>query len=101
MKTKLRTLPGLLVVMLLLGGTMGAWAQSPYPFNGAQTRCITGLPEPYGVINTVGSTYAWTIDNTVTSVNWTLNSNGANTTTITWVTPGIYIVQVVETTSAI
>jgi hypothetical protein len=59
--------------------------------------CITGVPEPYGVISSTGSSYAWTVDGAVTSPNWTLNSNGTNLAGINWRNPGTYIVNVVET----
>ena len=96
---KLLMFRGLLLLLLLLAGAGGAWAQDgrPYPNSGNQTVCLTGIPEPYGVIPTLGSSYVWTVDNVTTSSDWTLNSNGTNLASILWRTPGTYTVRVVET----
>ena len=99
-KPKLQTVRWALLLLLLLAGSVGAWAQGPYPNQGNQQVCITGIPEPYGVITAAGSTYAWTVDGLLISPNWTLISNGTHLTTITWRNPGIYRVQVVETITA-
>ena len=87
----------LLVLLLAVAG--GAWAQGPYPNTGPQTVCITGVSTPYGVINTPGSTYNWTIDGATTSPNWTLNNSATNLISVVWLVPGIYTVQSVETNS--
>jgi nitrogen fixation protein FixH len=98
MKRKL-AFKGILLLLLIMAAAGEAWAQGPYPNTGNQTVCITGVPEPYGVILVTGSTYAWTVDGTTTSANWVLNSNGTNLTSITWNTPGVYTVGVLETTA--
>jgi len=99
MKTKIQILKWMMVLVLFTGSS-GVWAQVPWvgAQPGDQTVCITGLPEQYGVNNTPTSTYAWTVNGATTSANWTINSNGTNITTITWINPGIYEVQVIETT---
>ena len=99
-KPKLLMFRSLLLLLLLFAGAGSALAQGPYPNQGDQTVCLTGIPEPYGVIPTLGSTYTWTVDNGTTSPNWTLNSNGTNLATILWRTPGTYTVRVVETITA-
>lgn len=97
MKTKFQFFRWLLILMLSLN-VMGAWAQSgPYANTGAQTVCKTGQAEQYGVINTDGSTYTWTVDGATTSPNWLLTSTTTNLATILWKTAGTYTVQVLET----
>lgn len=100
-KPKLLMFRSLLLLFLLFAGASGAWAQvGTLTQTGDQTVCLTGTPQPYGVIPTDGSTYTWTVDNGTNSPNWTLNSNGTNLASITWITPGIYTVRVVETITA-
>ena len=100
METRLKFLRWLMMLMLSWIAT-GAWAQpGPYPNTGDQTICITGVPDPYGVINTPGSTYNWTIDNVKSSANWTLNDNQSNLISVLWTTPGTYVLKVVETITA-
>jgi len=82
--------------------SMSAWGviAQPYPNSGAQSVCITNVAEPYGTINTVGSTYVWKVDGTTTSAKWVLTTTGTNLATVLWITPGIYTVQVLETNAA-
>lgn len=98
MKTKILSVRWLIIFILLVSA-VGVNAQ-PYPESGAQIVCISGIAEPYGVINTVGSTYLWTIDGATTSADWVLTSTGSNLITVLWVTPGNYSVQVLETNAA-
>lgn len=57
MKTKQQFLRWLMILILSMSA-LGAWAQvGTLTQTGDQTVCITGVPEPYGVINTPGSTY--------------------------------------------
>ena len=79
---------------------LGTWAQGPYANTGAQTVCLTGIAEPYGVINTVGSTYAWSVTGGTASTDWVLTSNTSNLATVLWKTAGTYTVQVIETNSS-
>jgi len=97
MKTQLRFLRGLMTMMLYVLIT-AAWAQ-PFPNQGDETVCIAETHN-YGVTNTPGSTYAWAIDGLTVSPNWTLNSNGLNTTTVTWLAAGVYTIQAIETNSS-
>lgn len=98
MKTRNYTLRWL-IMLLLIVNAVAAKAQ-PYPESGAQIVCISGIAEPYGVINTVGSSYLWTVNGATTSLDWVLTSAGTNLATILWITPGNYTVQVLETNTA-
>ena len=99
MKTKLQFLR-LLMVLMLLFCALGTWAQGPYENNGAQTVCITGVAEPYGVINTIGSTYAWSVSGGSTPADWVLTSTTTNLATVLWKTAGTYTISVIETNAA-
>jgi hypothetical protein len=88
----------LALLLLLVAGT-GAMAQQPFPEQGPQDVCLTGIAEPYGVEPTLNSTYTWTIDNLTVSPNWTLNNSNTNVISVVWLVPGTYTVQVVETNS--
>ena len=99
MKTKLQFLRWIMLLMLSLSA-LGTWAQGPYANTGAQTVCLTGIAEPYGVINTVGSTYAWSVTGGTASTDWVLTSNTSNLATVLWKTAGTYTVQVIETNSS-
>jgi hypothetical protein len=85
------------MMLMLMSGALGAWAQGPYPNTGNQSVCITGVPEPYGVINNAGSTYSWTIDDSKSSANWTLNDSPTNLISVIWRVQGTYVLKVVET----
>ena len=99
MKTKHQMLKRLALLLMLVASTMGVMAQGPYPSDAStQTVCITGIAEPYGVINNPGSTYSWKVDGATTSANWDLTATNTNLATILWKTAGIYVVQVSETT---
>ena len=87
----------ILMVLLMLGAT-SLWAQGPYPNTGAHTVCI-GQIEPYGVINTTGSTYAWSII-PLTGGNGTVAPGNSNLTSVTWTNVGTCNLQVIETNSA-
>ena len=99
MKSKLQFLRWLMLLMLSLSA-LETWAQKPYPNEGNQTVCITGEAEPYGVINTIGSTYAWSVIGGTASTDWVLTSTNTNLATVLWKSAGIYTVQVIETNSA-
>ena len=98
MKTKHQMLKCLTLLFVLVIGTIRVMAQGPYPNEGAQTVCITGNAEPYGVIYNPGSTYSWKVDGVTTSADWDLTATNTNLATILWKTAGIYHVQVFETT---
>lgn len=68
-------------------------AQGPYPNTGNQSVCLNST-QPYGVINTVGSTYAWSI---TPSIGGTITGNGNSSISVTWTTVGTYTLQVTET----
>lgn len=86
--------------VILLIAANASFAQ-PYPNQGNQTVCITGVAEPYGVEPTVGSTYSWKVDGAATSAasDWVLSSSGNNLATILWNKAGEYRVQVLETSA--
>ena len=64
MKTKLRILQGLLVVLLLLGGVLGARAQN--------TQTVCPGTEPYSVTpGNASNDFLWTI---TPATGWTINS---------------------------
>jgi large repetitive protein len=80
--------------------TLGVNAQGPYTNSSVtQTVCISGVADPYGVINTTGSTYLWTIVEGTTPADWVLTTTG-NLATVLWKTPGNYTVRVLETNLA-
>lgn len=99
MKSKNQILKFLALFFVLLVITIGLKAQGPYATTGAQTVCMTGQVEPYGVTLTPNSTYVWTIDGETTSPNWTLSATNLNLATVIWNSPGVYHVQVWETTA--
>ena len=59
-----------------------------------------GLTEPYWVQNPgVGSAFAWTITPGVSGTNWSITANNNDDILVNWILPGVYTVQVIETTS--
>ena len=88
-----------MMVVVLGMGSAGVWAQ-PYANTGAQTVCITGVAEPYGVINTSGSTYTWTVVGGASPTDWVLTATNTNLATVLWKTAGTYTIQVLETNAA-
>ena len=95
MKTK-HLLLKWLMVLLLLGGATGAWAQQPFPLTGNETVCIN-TNQNYGVIDVPTSSYNWTI---TPAIGGTITSTGHNTISILWQTAGVYVLDVVETNSS-
>ncbi|HNR42504.1 MAG TPA: hypothetical protein PKL65_09745 [Bacteroidales bacterium] len=82
-----------LILLLVIAG--GAWAQGPYPNQGAHTVCM-GQTEPYGVIQTPGSTYSWEII-PESGGNGTLLTSTTNLISVLWTTAGTCNLQVIET----
>ena len=95
MKTKTRLMRWLLV-LLLAANVTGLMAQQPYPNQGPQTVCI-GTTEPYGVINTVGSTYNWSIAPALGTV---ASGQGTNLITVNWTVAGVCTLTVIETNAS-
>jgi hypothetical protein len=87
-----------IIVLLLAFIAEGAWAQGPYPNQGSHTVCL-GETAPYGVINTAGSTYSWSII-PLTGGNGILVPGNSNLTSVTWNSAGTCNLQVIETSSA-
>ena len=97
MKTNVKMIR-MIALMLFSAFSGTALAQGPYPNQGAHTVCL-GDVAPYGVINTTGSTYAWSII-PVTGGNGTIASGNSNLTSVTWNNSGTCTLQVIETSSA-
>jgi hypothetical protein len=93
MKTKIK-LMRLALLVALTASVLTGMAQ-PYPNTGNQSVCL-GATEPYGVINTPGSTYAWSII-PITGGNGTITGNGNSSISVTWNSVGTCTLQVIET----
>ena len=96
MKTQIQILRWLML-LVLVSGAAKAWAQ-PYPNPGDHVVCLNSI-EPYGVTNTPGSTYAWSIL-PLTGGNGTIAPGTSNLTSVTWNSAGTCTLQVVETNSS-
>jgi len=95
MKHQSRLTRWALLLLLFIGGTT-AMAQGPYPNTGDQQVCLNAT-EPYGVVLTAGSTYAWTIT-PLTGANGTITPGATpNLITVNWTTAGTARLQVTET----
>jgi hypothetical protein len=93
MKTKFKLVQ--LGIFLLLTVSFIAAKAQPYPNTGDQSVCL-GATEPYGVINTPGSTYAWSIT-PLTGGNGVITGNGNSSITVLWNSVGTCTLQVIET----
>jgi hypothetical protein len=98
MKTKIQLLRWIML-LLLSANAIGLMAQGPYPNVGPQTVCI-GTTEPYGVINTTGSSYAWSIIPVAGGDGIIASGQGTNLITVDWTTAGTCTLQVIETSSS-
>jgi hypothetical protein len=85
-----------LILLAAIAG--GAWAQGPYPNQGAHSVCL-GEAAPYGVINTPGSSYTWSII-PLTGGNGIIAPGNTNLTSVTWNSVGTCNLQVIEINSA-
>ena len=93
MKTQTTFFAGLLTFVLAVAAT-GLMAQGPYPQTGAHTVCI-GATKSYGVIETAGSSYAWSI-NPPTAGSITVGAT-PNLISVEWHESGTHTVMVIET----
>lgn len=83
----------LAVLLLFAGGNLLA---QPYPQTGDHGVCLNAT-EPYGVVLTPGSSYAWTIT-PLTGGNGTITAGATpNLITVNWTSAGTATLQVVET----
>ena len=98
MKTKIQLLQWLML-LLLSANAIGLMAQGPYPNVGPQTVCI-GTTAPYGVINTIGSSYTWSIIPVAGGNGIIASGQGTNLITVNWTTAGTCTLQVIETNSS-
>jgi len=92
MKTQLKFARWLIVLLLLSSATT---SMAQFPFTGDDFVCL-GVTKNYGVINTPGHVYDWTINGLTVSPDWVITGNGNNTITVQWNTAGNYVLQVIE-----
>jgi hypothetical protein len=86
------------LMLLLFASSITTFAQ-PYPNTGDHQVCLNAT-EPYGVVLTAGSTYAWTIT-PLTGANGTITPGATpNLITVNWTSTGTARLQVVETSAA-
>jgi hypothetical protein len=78
-----------LLVLLFITAT----SKAQYSGSGNQTVCVG--THPYGVTNTLGSSYNWTITPAVAGN--TISGSPTNLITVNWTVPGTYTLQVIET----
>jgi hypothetical protein len=88
---------GILLLLLLFLFNRVSWTQTPYPNQGPHTVCLGDLA-PYGVINSSGSTYTWSII-PLTGGNGTIASGNSNLTSVTWTSLGTCYLQIIENNS--
>src|SRR5437773_1824295 len=84
------------VMLLFVFVATFATAQvGPFPLTGDDNVCV-GQTKSYGVTETPGSSYAWTITPGIAGTDWvlTLTSASGNTITVQWLTPGTYTLSV-------
>jgi hypothetical protein len=94
MKTKQKLMRWGIMAFLILTFLTGM--AQPYPNQGNQSVCLNSV-QPYGVVNTPGSTYAWSII-PITTGNGTIQSGqGTNLITVDWTSVGTCTLQVIET----
>jgi hypothetical protein len=92
MKTKVRTLRWLLLLLLLAGGT-GVWAQTSQTL----TQDVCPGSEPYLVTPHGGSTYQWTIS---PPGGWSITNPNSASTNVIWSNPAVpttYLLSLTET----
>jgi len=97
MKTKVQFIQWFTMLVLIVTSTELMAQPGPYPTPGNHTVCV-GQVAPYGVINTAGSTYAWSII-PLTGGNGTITPGNSNLTSVTWTSVGTCKLQVIETNS--
>ena len=94
---KLKNLLSKCVLLLLLfTSAIDVMAQGPYPNTGNQQVCINAT-EPYGVVLTAGSTYAWSIAPLAGGNGIITPGATPNLISIKWTTAGTATLKVIET----
>lgn len=94
-----RRLLAVVFVTFLFFTGQSALAQGPYANTGNHSVCLNST-QPYGVVLTAGSTYAWSIT-PIAGGNGTITAGATpNLITVTWTSVGTATLQVVETNSA-
>jgi large repetitive protein len=84
------------ILLLLISGT-NAMAQ-PYPNAGDHQVCLNAT-EPYGVVLTAGSTYAWSFTPLTTGNGTIIPGATPNLISVNWTSVGTATLQVTETNS--
>lgn len=84
-----------MLLILLLPGTAGVWAQSSQ----SPTQTVPVGNEPYLVTPTAGSTYNWVITPGSSGTDWAINGTG-NSISVDWNIAGVYSLSVVETNAS-
>lgn len=98
MKTQIRLFQ-LFMVMFLFASSMGLKAQ-PYPNPGDQTVCLNST-ELYGVTQTLGTTYAWSIVDIGGGATGTITAGATpNLISVNWTAAGTCRLQLIETNSS-
>jgi hypothetical protein len=101
MKTKMKTQFRFLlwIIVLILAANVSSVLAQPYPNTGPQTVCIN-TNEPYGVTNTPGSTYTWSIIPLAGGNGNIASGQGTNLITVDWTNAGTCNLRVVEKNSS-
>ncbi len=87
------------MLLLLFAGGTNVIAQGPYPNTGDHQVCLNSV-QPYGVVLTAGSTYAWSVTPLAVG-NGTITPGATpNLITVTWTSVGTVTLKVVETNSS-
>jgi hypothetical protein len=92
-KSRVSAFFGFIVMIVVMLNLNGVQAQ-PYPNTGNQSVCLNAN-EPYGVIPTPGSTYAWAIL-PLTGGNGAITGSGSSISVL-WTNVGTCTLQVIET----
>jgi hypothetical protein len=90
MEKKLKLLKCILLIFLLTG-TIGAWAQT----NQSPVQTVCAGNEPYMVTASAGSTYSWGITPGTSGSEWEINGT-ENSIIVEWNIPGVYTLSVIE-----
>jgi hypothetical protein len=97
MKTQIHLARWLAVMLVMILVINSSYAQ-PYPIPGDHVVCLN-TTEPYGVIETIGSTYVWTILPGTGGAGTIAAGVTQNLITVNWTSPGTCTLQVIETSA--
>lgn len=85
-----------MLLLVLFTSAIGVMAQGPYPKTGNHQVCINAT-EPYGVVLTAGSTYAWSITPLAGGNGIITPGATPNLISVNWTTAGTATLKVIET----